>query len=150
VTAAPRLGVGAFIRDQSGRLLLVQRRREPEAGHWGLPGGKVDFGETIEAAVLREIEEELGVTLRLDGLLCLVDQIDRAAGSHWVAPVYRAVIAAGDPVNREPAALAAIGWFTLDALPQPLTLATRVALEAASVEAAPMPLRTRTAGGTGR
>jgi len=150
MTEAPRLGGGAFIRDAAGRLLLVQRRREPEAGHWGLPGGKVDFGETIEAAVLREIEEELGVTLRLDGLLCLVDQIDRAAGSHWVAPVYRAVIAAGDPVNREPAALAAIGWFTLDALPQPLTLATRVALEAASVEAAPMPLRTRTAGGTGR
>ena len=150
MTEGPRLGVGAFIRDAEGRLLLVQRRREPEAGHWGLPGGKVDFGETVEAAVLREIEEELGVALRLDGLLCLVDQIDRAAGSHWVAPVYRAVIAAGDPVNREPAALAATGWFTLDALPQPLTLATRVALEAASVEAAPMPLRTRTAGGTGR
>lgn len=131
MTSAPRLGVGAFIRDESGRLLLVQRRREPEAGHWGLPGGKVDFGETVEAAVLREIEEELGVALRLDGLLCLVDQIDRSAGTHWVAPVYRAAITAGDPVNREPAALAAIGWFSLDALPQPLTLATRVALEAA-------------------
>ncbi|OWJ68001.1 NUDIX domain-containing protein [Inquilinus limosus] len=128
---APRLGVGAFIRDAEGRLLLVQRRREPEAGHWGLPGGKVDFGETVEAAVRREIEEELGVELRLDGLLCLVDQIDRAAGSHWVAPVYLAAIAAGEPVNREPAALAAIGWFATDALPQPLTLATRVALEAA-------------------
>ncbi|WP_026872174.1 NUDIX domain-containing protein [Inquilinus limosus] len=129
---APRLGVGAFICDASGRLLLVQRRREPEAGHWGLPGGKVDFGETVEAAVLREIEEELGVVLRLDGLLCLVDQIDQAAGSHWVAPVYRAAIAVGEPANREPAALAAIGWFALDALPQPLTLATRVALEAAA------------------
>jgi ADP-ribose pyrophosphatase YjhB (NUDIX family) len=130
---APRLGVGAFIRDPVGRLLLVQRRREPEAGHWGLPGGKVDFGETVEAAVRREIEEELGVALRLDGLLCLVDQIDRAAGTHWVAPVYRAAVAAGEPVNREPAALAAIGWFALDALPQPLTLATRAALAAASV-----------------
>jgi len=50
-----------------------------------------------------------------------------------VAPVYRAAIAAGEPFNREPAALAAIGWFALDALPQPLTLATRVALAAASV-----------------
>ncbi len=95
----------------------------------GLPGGKVDFGETVEAAVRREIEEELGVALRLDGLLCLVDQIDRTAGTHWVAPVYHAAIAAGVPVNREPAALAAIGWFALDALPQPLTLATRKALE---------------------
>lgn len=131
MTAAPRLGVGAFIRDAEGRLLLVQRRREPEAGHWGLPGGKVDFGETVEAAVVREIEEELGVALRLDGLLCLVDQIDHAAGTHWVAPVYRAAIAAGEPVNREPAALAAIGWFAVHALPQPLTLATKAALAAA-------------------
>ena len=126
--AGPRLGVGAFILDDYDRLLLVQRRREPEAGHWGLPGGKVDFGETVEAAAAREIEEELGVAIRLDGLLCLVDQIDEAAGTHWVAPVYRAVIASGTPVNREPAALAEIGWFALDALPEPLTLATRVAL----------------------
>ena len=65
--------------------------------------------------------------------MCLVDQIDRAAGSHWVAPVYRAAVAAGEPVNREPAAPAAIGWFALDALPQPLTLATRLALAAATV-----------------
>jgi ADP-ribose pyrophosphatase YjhB (NUDIX family) len=135
-TAVPRLGVGAFILDDYDRLLLVQRRREPEAGHWGLPGGKVDFGETVEAAVAREIEEELGIAIRLDGLMCLVDQIDMAAGTHWVAPVYRAVIASGAPVNRDPAALAEIGWFALDALPEPLTLATRVALAAGDRSAA--------------
>ena len=135
-TAVPRLGVGAFILDDYDRLLLVQRRREPEAGHWGLPGGKVDFGETVEAAVAREIEEELGIAIRLEGLLCLVDQIDLAAGTHWVAPVWRAVIASGTPSNRDPAALAAIGWHALDALPAPLTLATRVALEAAPHQAA--------------
>ena len=139
----PRLGVGAFILDDYERLLLVQRRREPEAGHWGLPGGKVDFGETVEAAVAREIEEELGVAIRLDGLLCLVDQIDAAAGTHWVAPVYRAVIASGTPVNREPAALAGIGWFALDALPEPLTLATRVALAASPRHAAAATARSR-------
>ncbi|MET0404999.1 MAG: NUDIX domain-containing protein [Cystobacter sp.] len=124
----PRLGVGAFILDPEGRLLLVERRRMPEAGHWGLPGGKVDFGETLEAAVVREISEELGVEIALDGLMCLVDQIDLAAGTHWVAPVYRAHIVRGEPVNREPAALGGMGWFALDALPQPLTLSTRTAL----------------------
>jgi ADP-ribose pyrophosphatase YjhB (NUDIX family) len=47
---APRLGCGAAIL-RAGRLLLVQRRRPPEAGHWGLPGGKVDWLETVPAAV---------------------------------------------------------------------------------------------------
>ena len=124
----PRVGVGAFIQDPDRRLLLVRRRRMPEADHWGLPGGKVDFGETVRAAVVREIAEELGVEIALDGLMCLVDQIDVPAGTHWVAPVYRAHIVRGEPVNREPAALAEVGWFALDALPQPLTLSTRTAL----------------------
>ncbi|QRK04850.1 NUDIX domain-containing protein [Archangium violaceum] len=127
--AQPRIGVGAFILDgERRRLLLVRRRRMPEADHWGLPGGKVDFGETVEAAVIREIAEELGVEIVIDELLCIVDQIDRAAGTHWVAPVYRADIVRGEPSNREPAALSAVGWFTLDSLPQPLTLSTRTAL----------------------
>lgn len=127
--AQPRIGVGAFILDgERRRLLLVRRRRMPEADHWGLPGGKVDFGETVEAAVVREISEELGVEIAIDELLCIVDQIDLAAGTHWVAPVYRAHIVRGEPSNREPAALASVGWFALDALPQPLTLSTRTAL----------------------
>ncbi|ATB36846.1 DNA mismatch repair protein MutT [Cystobacter fuscus] len=124
----PRVGVGAFIQDPDHGLLLVRRRRMPEADHWGLPGGKVDFGETLQAAVVREIAEELGVEIALDGLLCLVDQIDVAAGTHWVSPVYRAHIVRGEPINREPAALAGVGWFALDDLPGPLTLSTRTAL----------------------
>ncbi|HYD99146.1 MAG TPA: NUDIX domain-containing protein [Alphaproteobacteria bacterium] len=130
----PRIGVGAFIQDAAGRLLLVHRRRDPEAGHWGLPGGKLDFGETLEAAVRREIAEELGVAIALDGLLCVVDQID--AASHWVAPTYRARILAGTPAVQEPEALAGWGWYPLDALPAPLTQATRVALVAAKPQGA--------------
>lgn len=126
----PRVGVGAFIDDAAGRLLLVKRRRAPEAGHWGLPGGKVDFGETLIEAVEREILEELGVVIAVGDLICIVDQIDPAEATHWVAPTYRATIVSGEPSNREPAALEAIGWFERDNLPSPLTLATRRALEA--------------------
>jgi len=125
----PRLGVGAFIGDAAGRLLLVKRRRAPEAGHWGLPGGKVEFGETLVEAVAREIQEELGVVIAVGDLVCIVDQIDRLEVTHWVAPTYRATIVGGEPSNREPAALEAIGWFEHDNLPSPLTLATRRALE---------------------
>lgn len=126
-TAHPRVGCGAaIVRD--GSLLLVLRRREPEAGHWGLPGGKVDFGETIPEAIAREIGEELGIAIRLTRLLCIVDQIDRDAGTHWVAPTWAAEIIDGVPAVREPEALSACGWFPLDDLPTPLTFATRTVL----------------------
>jgi 8-oxo-dGTP diphosphatase len=127
-TNQPRVGVGALITDDQGRLLLVKRRREPEAGYWGIPGGKVDFGERVAETCAREIREELGVEIEVGELVCLVDQIDTEAGTHWVAPVFRGRIVAGEPVNREPDALAAIGWFAPDDLPAPLTLSTRRAL----------------------
>jgi mutator protein MutT len=60
----PRLGCGAAITENS-KILLVKRRRSPEANHWGLPGGKVEPGERVEDAVIREIGEELGITIQL-------------------------------------------------------------------------------------
>jgi ADP-ribose pyrophosphatase YjhB (NUDIX family) len=113
-----------------GRLLLVRRLREPEAGCWGLPGGKVDFLEPVEAAVVREISEELGIALRELRLLCVVDQIDPARGEHWVAPTYITSVFDGEPRNLEPEKHGGVGWFALDALPQPLTVATRAAVAA--------------------
>ncbi len=124
----PGVGCGAAIV-RGGRLLLVERRKIPEAGHWNLPGGKVDFLERVEAAVLREIREEVGVELQLGPLLCVTEMIG-ADGQHWVSPIYRATIAAGEPVNREPDKIAAIGWFPLDAPPSPLAQGARDAIKA--------------------
>lgn len=125
----PRLGCGAAIVD-NGKILLIRRRREPEAGCWGLPGGKVDPFEGLEDAVVREIGEELGIVVRPGGLLCLVDHIDREKGRHWVSPVFRVDRYEGEPAILEPEALSALGWFDLDALPAPLTEATRQAAAA--------------------
>lgn len=125
----PRVGGGAAIL-RAGRLLLVQRRRPPEAGHWGLPGGKIDLFEMVAAAVEREIAEEVGLTIVARDLLCVVDQIDVAQGTHWVAPVYLVEDAQGDAALREPEALAGMDWFALDDLPGPLTTSTIAALAA--------------------
>lgn len=111
-------------------MLLVQRRRPPEAGCWGLAGGKVDPFERVEDAVAREIAEELGIRIKPDRLLCVVNQIDKMAGEHWIAPVYHVESFDGEPQLMEPEALAGLGWFALDALPHPLTEATRQALAA--------------------
>lgn len=125
----PRVGCGAAIVID-GRLLLTRRLRQPEAGCWGLPGGKVDPFEPVTRAVEREIAEELGVAIEAKDLLCVADQIDEDAGEHWVAPVYLVRRLAGEPRNLEPDKHSAIGWFALDQLPQPLTRATIAAAAA--------------------
>lgn len=125
----PRVGCGAaIIRD--GRLLLVQRLREPEANHWGLPGGKTDWGETTRETCAREIAEELGLTITPGRLLCIADTIDLGDGQHWVAPVYLVEDSVGEPVVLEPDKLGGCGWFPLNALPSPLTSATVAAVTA--------------------
>lgn len=124
-------GCGAAIRDGEGRLLLIQRLREPEAGAWGLPGGKIDFGERAEDTACREIREELGIEIELTGLACIAETIDGGDGRHWVAPVFGARIVSGEPEILEPEKHGGWGWFALDALPAPLTAATRAWLEGA-------------------
>lgn len=121
----PRVGCGAAVF-REGKLLLVKRRRPPEAGHWGLPGGKVDWLEPVPAAVAREIYEELEIVIEPQRLLCIVDQIDIQGNDHWVAPVYLIEHFAGEPQLREPRVLSEFGWFHLDQLPAPLTRATEV------------------------
>ncbi len=61
--------VGAVVHDASGRLLLVRRRNEPGRGRWSLPGGRVEPGETDEAALAREVGEETGLTVRAKALV---------------------------------------------------------------------------------
>ncbi|WP_185982800.1 NUDIX domain-containing protein [Aureimonas mangrovi] len=125
----PRVGCGAAIIE-NGRILLVRRRRQPEAGCWGLPGGKVDLFEPVAKAVAREIREELGITIEPIDLLCVVDQIDQVNGQHWIAPVFRVDRHEGTPSILEPDALSSLEWFDLDGLPAGLTEATKQAVAA--------------------
>lgn len=61
--------VGAIIKDPGGRLLLIRRGHDPEAGRWSLPGGRVEPGESDQQAVIREIREETGLEVRCDQLV---------------------------------------------------------------------------------
>lgn len=125
----PRIGCGAAIL-VDGKLLLIRRKREPEAECWGLPGGKVDLFEPVARAVEREVAEELGVTIHARQMLCLVEQSDPAAGTHWIAPVYLVTEFTGVPALMEPEKHSAFGWFALGELPSPLTTPTIQAVEA--------------------
>jgi 8-oxo-dGTP diphosphatase len=61
--------VGAVIKDDEGRLLLIRRGHEPGTGLWSLPGGRMEPGETDAQALSREISEETGLVIRAGRLL---------------------------------------------------------------------------------
>ncbi|MEZ5905195.1 MAG: NUDIX domain-containing protein [Geminicoccaceae bacterium] len=125
----PGVGCGAAIL-RGDAILLIERLRPPEAGHWGLPGGKVDWLEPSLEATRREVQEELGIRLLDPVFLCMVDLIDRAEGHHWVAPVFLARTYEGEPRLLEPEKHGGLDWFPLDRLPAKLTTPTRAALAA--------------------
>ncbi len=86
----------AIVRD--GRVLAARRTAPPEtAGRWELPGGKVEPGETPDAALVREIGEELGCTIALDAWLPGAVAIDE----RHVLTVARCTIVEGEPDPRE-------------------------------------------------
>ena len=72
----PFVGVGGVIVDQ-GRVVLIKRRFEPLAGHWSLPGGAVDIGETLVECVAREMLEETGLVVEVGPVIEVFDRIIR-------------------------------------------------------------------------
>ena len=72
----PLPGVGGVVFVE-GRVVLVKRKFAPLAGQWSLPGGAIEVGETLEAALQRELREETGLETRVGPLLELFDRITR-------------------------------------------------------------------------
>jgi len=111
----PVLGASALVRN-GDRVLLIQRGRAPDAGLWSLPGGRVEAGERLEDAAIREILEETGVAI--DGLqqIDMVEIIRHdAAGTltaHFVLVVFAGRYVSGTPRAGDDAAAAA--WFRGD------------------------------------
>jgi mutator protein MutT len=71
----PVVGVGAVIVTGDGEVVLVRRAREPLAGAWSLPGGAVETGETLAAALVREVREETALEIEVGPLVEVLDRI---------------------------------------------------------------------------
>ena len=98
----PIVAVGAVILD-GDRVLLVQRGQEPLKGDWSLPGGAVEIGESLEAALSREVREETSLDVVVGPVVDVLDSIRHDAGGraeyHYVIIDYACRVRGGAPTD---------------------------------------------------
>ncbi len=124
-TRTVKVSVAAVIVNEQGRILFGVRRG-PKArggGRTAVPGGSMEFGETIQAAVEREVLEETGLEVKAMAVsqvhpeLFIVNHINRAnGGCHFVTIFIECRVVGGKLENREPTKCVGWDWFTVQQL----------------------------------
>lgn len=128
----PIVAVGAVILD-GDRVLLIQRGQEPLRGEWSLPGGAVEIGETLEAAVAREVREETSLDVVVGPVVEVLDSIRRDASGraeyHYVIVDYACLVRSGTPTAAARGTDAAdVRWVPVDELAQYRVAETAIAV----------------------
>jgi len=99
VGAVVYVTAGAGVPSAGSGVVLVKRLQEPLAGQWSLPGGAVEIGETLEAAVAREVSEETGLRVEVGPVVEVFDRImlddERRVRYHFVLVDYLCRVAGG-------------------------------------------------------
>lgn len=117
----PKVGVGALIiKDDS--VLLGKRKNAHGEGMWAPPGGHLEFGEEFTDCVLREVAEEVGLTVRNVRFGTVTNNIFSEEQKHYVTIMMLADYAAGEPQVLEPDKCEEWQWFPWKQLPAPLFL----------------------------
>jgi len=120
------IGCGVMVLNQ-GKVLLGRRHDDPEKasselqgeGTWTMPGGKVDFGECLQEAALRELQEETGIKLNKEQLKLISLTNDISSKAHFVTAGFLCQTDQ-EPSVMEPDEIVEWQWFELDNLPNPI------------------------------
>ncbi|MBP6882463.1 MAG: NUDIX domain-containing protein [Candidatus Levybacteria bacterium] len=110
------IGAGAALVNSHGQIFLARRgeKAKNEKGKWQIPGGTVEFGETLEETVIREVREEFGVEIEILDRLEIHNHIIHEEKQHWVAVSFICKLTKGEPMILEPDKVSEIGWFSLE------------------------------------
>lgn len=115
----PVIGVVAVAKTKDNKLLLIRRR---DTGRWALPGGTVEWGETLQSCVRRELREEAGVeVIHLGQLSGVYSHPDRDWRFHAVTIVVEAVVTTPITQPKNPLEIIEVGMFDVNELPKPLS-----------------------------
>jgi 8-oxo-dGTP diphosphatase len=129
------IGIGVVVVvKNSGKILLGKRLVKVGYGQWGLPGGHLEYGESLTAGAKRELLEETG--LKVDDLEFINITNDPRSGGkdsddeHWIHFVFLAKGVRGEPKNTEPDKCEGWEWFSSDKLPKPIFFGHKKLLKA--------------------
>ncbi len=122
----PKVGVGIMILNNNGEVLLGKRHDDAEKassdlhgeGTWTMPGGKLDFHETLIEGVIREVAEEIGVDIPKKNLEVLCVQDDMVPDNHYVTVGFICRNFANEPKVMEPEEITEWKWYNLNNLPE--------------------------------
>jgi 8-oxo-dGTP diphosphatase len=117
----PRVGVTTFVI-KNGKFLMCLRSGAHGADTWGLPGGKLDLGESLEDCSLREIDEEVGVKVQNVQFLAITNDIFESEQLHYITIFMKADWASGKPQVLEPEKCKEWRWFSYNKMPENLML----------------------------
>ena len=122
MTDHPRVSCVFICHDGAGRVLLARRSAgaRDEPGTWDTGAGALEFGETFDAAVTREVREEYATEPREITMLGVRNVVRAEPPSHWVAVVFAVRVDRGSVAIGEPHKVDALGWFPPGDLPSPL------------------------------
>ena len=126
------VAVGAMMFNEKDELFITKRSQncKNERGHWEIPGGSVEYGESLEDAVKREVKEEYGVDIDIVKQYPASNHVIPADKQHWVPTTFIVKIKKGQiPRIMEPEKCDAVGWFSLGNLPSPLSIITKIDIE---------------------
>ena len=114
----PVVGISAAARTADGRWVLIRRG---DTGQWALPGGTLEWGETLASCIERELNEEAGVdVLELGEVAGVFSRPDRDSRFHAVTVVVHARVSEPKRPPANPLEIRAVGLFTEAELPEPL------------------------------
>lgn len=125
IYANPVPTVDIIISMENADIVLINRKNPPSG--WAIPGGFVDYGESLEQAAIREALEETGLHVRLEGLMGVYSRPDRDKRMHTVSTVFTAKAVTGKMQAGDDAADARL--FSIDALPSSMAFDHKTILE---------------------